>query len=97
VVKRKSLASHAHLADPSRDAFLGSFIERGTQCFLNGYLDAFPAQDVKAEKDLLQLFLLEKAGYEIAYEAANRPTWIDVPLHGLAQLVTQLIGGKVPL
>ncbi len=95
VVKRKSLASHAHVADPSRDAFLRSFVERGTQRFLNGYLDAFPAEDVAVEQNLLQLFLLEKAGYEIAYEAANRPTWIDVPLHGLAQLVTQLIGEKV--
>ena len=96
VVKRKSLASHAHVADPSRDAFLRSFVERGTQCFLNGYLDAFPATDATMEKNLLQLFLLEKAGYEIAYEAANRPTWIDVPLHGMAQLVTQLIGEQVP-
>jgi maltose alpha-D-glucosyltransferase / alpha-amylase len=96
VVKRKSLASHAHVADPSRDAFLRSFVERGTQCFLNGYLEAFPAQDVTAEQNLLQLFLLEKAGYEIAYEAANRPGWIDVPLHGLAQLVAQLTTEKVP-
>ena len=32
-----------------------------------------------------ELFLIEKAAYEIAYEAANRPAWIDVPLHGLAR------------
>ncbi len=44
VVKRKSLASHAHVADPSRDAFLRSFVERGTQRFLDGYLEAFPAR-----------------------------------------------------
>jgi maltose alpha-D-glucosyltransferase/alpha-amylase len=49
-----------------------------------------------AEENLLDLFLLEKAAYEIAYEAANRPTWIDVPLHGLAQLVGRLISEKVP-
>ena len=49
-----------------------------------------------AEQDLLQLFLIEKAAYEIAYEAANRPTWIDVPLHGLAQLVARLVGEQVP-
>jgi maltose alpha-D-glucosyltransferase/alpha-amylase len=95
VVKRKSLASHAHVADPSRDAFLQTFIERATQCFLAGYHDAYPAEDARAEQNLLHLFLLEKAGYEIAYEAANRPTWIDVPLRGLAQLATQLIGEKV--
>ena len=39
-----------------------------------------------ADQALLDLFLIEKAAYEIAYEAANRPTWIDVPLRGLARL-----------
>jgi maltose alpha-D-glucosyltransferase / alpha-amylase len=96
VVKRKSLASHAHVADPSRDAFLQTFIERATQCFLAGYHEAYPPEDSTAERDLLRLFLLEKAAYEVAYEASNRPTWIDVPLRGLAQLATQLIGEKVP-
>ena len=27
---------------------------------------------------------------EIAYEAANRPTWIGVPLAGMARLVAQI-------
>ena len=40
---------------------------------------------------LLDLFLIEKAAYEIAYEAANRPTWIDVPLRGLARLRGSLL------
>jgi len=96
VVKRKSLASHAHVADPSRDAFLQTFIETATRCFLAGYHEALPAEDVAAEENLLQLFLIEKAAYEIAYEAANRPTWVDVPLHGLAQQVMQVISEKVP-
>jgi maltose alpha-D-glucosyltransferase / alpha-amylase len=96
VVKRKSLASHAHVADPSRDAFLRTFIERATRCFLAGYHEALPAEDAAAEENLLQLFLIEKAAYEIAYEAANRPTWVDVPLHGLAQQVMQVISEKVP-
>ena len=33
---------------------------------------------------LLDFFLLEKAAYEIGYEAANRPTWLAIPLAGLA-------------
>ena len=37
---------------------------------------------------LLDLFLIEKAAYEITYEAANRPTWIGVPLAGLFTLAT---------
>ena len=61
-----------------------------TQCFLAGYAEVLPAEDAAAERDLLPLFLIEKAAYEIAYEAANRPAWIDVPLHGLAQLIAQV-------
>ena len=46
-----------------------------TQSFLAGYQEAVPRakDDAQRERDLLQLFLIEKAAYEIAYEAANRP------------------------
>jgi maltose alpha-D-glucosyltransferase / alpha-amylase len=90
VMKRKSVATQAHVADPQRDAFLGTFVERAGQSFLAGYAEVLPAQDAEAEQSLLRLFLIEKAAYEVAYEAANRPAWIDVPLHGLAQLVLQV-------
>jgi maltose alpha-D-glucosyltransferase/alpha-amylase len=90
VMKRRSVATQAHVADPQRDAFLRTFVEGAVQCFLAGYADVLPAEDAAAEQALLRLFLIEKAAYEIAYEAANRPAWIDVPLHGLAQLVAQV-------
>ena len=90
VMKRRSVATQAHVADPQRDAFLRTFVEGAVQCFLAGYAEVLPAEDVAAEQNLLRLFLIEKAAYEIAYEAANRPAWIDVPLHGLAQLVAQV-------
>ena len=35
--------------------------------------------------DLLQLFIVEKAAYEICYELENRPDWVDVPLRGLLE------------
>ncbi len=41
---------------------------------------------------LLTLFLVEKAAYELAYEAANRPDWLGVPVLGLAALSAQLLG-----
>jgi maltose alpha-D-glucosyltransferase/alpha-amylase len=41
-------------------------------------------------RDLLNLFLIEKAAYEICYEAAHRPALLGVPLHGLAQLLSHL-------
>ena len=37
--------------------------------------------------DLLDFFLIEKAAYELAYEAANRPAWLPIPIKGLADLV----------
>jgi maltose alpha-D-glucosyltransferase/alpha-amylase len=44
-----------------------------------------------AGRALLDLFLIEKAAYEIAYEAANRPSWIGVPLAGLARLAGRIL------
>jgi maltose alpha-D-glucosyltransferase/alpha-amylase len=35
---------------------------------------------------LLDLFLIEKALYELRYEIANRPDWIEIPLRGLLEL-----------
>jgi maltose alpha-D-glucosyltransferase/alpha-amylase len=35
------------------------------------------------ESALLDLFVLQKAAYEIAYEASNRPAWLPVPMRGL--------------
>ena len=34
----------------------------------------------------------EKAAYEIRYEAANRPTWLSLPVRGLAALASRLLG-----
>ncbi|WP_152047253.1 maltose alpha-D-glucosyltransferase [Aureimonas psammosilenae] len=36
---------------------------------------------------LLDLFLLQKAFYELRYEAANRPTWLSIPLRGITALL----------
>ena len=46
-----------------------------------------------AEQPLLDLFLLEKAAYEIRYEAANRPTWLPIPLAGLHAIASRLVEG----
>ncbi|WP_428489853.1 maltose alpha-D-glucosyltransferase [Rhodopila sp.] len=96
VVKRRSLSSHAHLADEKVSAFLDSFVERATESFLIGYREAIAPAGEQApglvDLELLDLFLIEKAAYEVAYEAANRPTWIDVPLHGLACCTRRVLG-----
>ncbi len=93
VVERKAMESHAHLPDARRHVFLQGFVDQATAAFLAGYREAMGIEDDAADRRLLDLFLVEKAAYEIAYEAANRPTWIEVPLHGLARLTDQLLEG----
>ncbi len=36
---------------------------------------------------LIQVLLLEKAIYELKYELNNRPTWVEVPLRGILELL----------
>ena len=45
---------------------------------------------------LLDFFLAEKAAYEICYEAANRPTWLAVPVSGLARIAERLLQRSAP-
>ncbi len=64
--------------------------------FLDAYRAVLAAAPVKwvapqAEAAMLDLFLLEKAAYEIRYEAANRPTWIGIPLQGLYTIAARLL------
>jgi maltose alpha-D-glucosyltransferase/alpha-amylase len=61
--------------------------------FLEGYMkSAAGVASVPADGSsfgaLLELFLIEKALYELRYEAANRPDWIAIPLRGLLELTT---------
>ena len=72
------------------------FRSSASQAFLASYrsvLHASPTPWIKpqAEQILLDLFLLEKAAYEVRYEAANRPAWIGIPLAGLARVATRLL------
>jgi maltose alpha-D-glucosyltransferase / alpha-amylase len=55
--------------------------------FLAGYRDG--AGDTYPEayaQQLIALFTLEKALYELRYELNNRPDWADVPIGGLLEL-----------
>ena len=67
--------------------------QSATQAFLAGYrasIDGCPSwpQDDDAARRLIDLFLVEKALYEIRYEMDNRPDWLDIPVGGLLHHLT---------
>jgi maltose alpha-D-glucosyltransferase/alpha-amylase len=76
--------------EAQRDQLISQFRTRASSAFLRAYWDATGSRSSPAARALLDLFLIEKAAYEIAYEAANRPTWIGVPLAGLARLAARI-------
>ncbi len=67
----------------------------------NDFIDAYKAvakntgaypEDDRAAESLLDLFLLQKAFYEIAYESANRPAWLSIPLRSVLDLLADSKG-----
>ncbi|MBM7061904.1 maltose alpha-D-glucosyltransferase [Pseudomonas sp. UL073] len=50
----------------------------------------------EGEGAALALFCIEKAAYEILYEARYRPDWLPVPVQGLVELVEHLLGEWTP-
>lgn len=46
-------------------------------------LDGYGASD----DALLAAYIVDKAAYEVVYEANNRPDWVDIPLTAIRQLV----------
>jgi maltose alpha-D-glucosyltransferase / alpha-amylase len=62
--------------------------------FLRAYREAVAPAGIVPEDDtefgrLLDLFLLEKAVYELGYELDNRPDWVLIPARGLEELLAE--------
>ncbi|MGP7959979.1 maltokinase N-terminal cap-like domain-containing protein [Sanguibacter sp. A247] len=55
--------------------------------FLEGYVSASPAADDDFAHALREAFELDKALYEVVYEAGNRPDWVWIPLGAVDRLI----------
>ena len=69
--------------------------------FLRGYLGAVAGSDLvptdaETFEALVRTFLLDKAIYEVGYELNNRPTWLGIPLRGIAQALDQAVAAGDP-
>ncbi len=84
------------LPEPSHT--LAKFIESWTvwtaALFAKSYLETcgqapFLPTDRSQTAALLDAFRLDKAVYELGYEINNRPTWVHIPLIGIARILRQ--------
>jgi maltose alpha-D-glucosyltransferase / alpha-amylase len=89
LIERKEVGAMP-VAETERNDLVVAFRTRASRAFLRGYREA-AGSEIKQEHKLLELFLIDKAAYEIAYEANNRPTWIGVPLAGLWRLAGRVL------
>lgn len=54
---------------------------------------AYPTSKKQA-RAMLAFFALEKAIYEVSYELANRPGWVDIPLKGVLGILAKAEEGQ---
>ena len=89
--------AHAAAARPDAVASLETPTRAWEQATRNAFLEAYRDATTRAgmypvwedARRLLDLFIMEKACYELAYELDNRPDWVRVPLAGLLDLLRE--------
>jgi len=80
----------ARLETEARESFLTRLRDTAQDAFLEAYFESVASARAR-NTALLDFFLIEKAAYEVAYEAANRPAWLPIPLNGLARLAERIL------
>jgi len=71
-----------------------AFFQTSAQQFLSSYLEGVDSLGIlprgpRERALLLEVHLLEKALYELVYELNNRPSWVELPLRGIASLIAE--------
>jgi 1,4-alpha-glucan branching enzyme len=72
------------------DGSAREWVHAAQDAFIEGYAAAAPV-DPRSHPELLAAFELDKALYEVVYEARNRPSWLTIPLHAVDRLTARFV------
>ena len=81
-----------HRKEGNIEAWAEAWFYHVTHLFLQTYTDKADGSEIIPEekedfKLLMEIFMLEKAVYELNYELNNRPEWILIPLRGILSII----------
>jgi len=78
-------------------AIVEDFRHRASEALMAGYEEGIGRSLTRDEHVLIELLTLEKAAFEVCYEASNRPDWLIVPLKGLHVLAGRVLEREAAL
>jgi len=90
----RHLAEARPAAEPRMTQLAEAWRQRAVDGFRAAYrktmrgCKAYPTSKKQA-REMTAFFILEKAVYEVSYELANRPAWVDIPLKGILGILAR--------
>jgi maltokinase len=92
---RAALVERGRDVDPELDELAAEWEARAVDAYWHGYTRSAAGEassrllpdSEPARQALLAAFELDKAVYEIAYELAHRPNWVDIPVSAIERIL----------